>query len=184
MLSILFLVACSNDGGSGGSSAKSIQGLDLSGAWRLTGITCYDSSFQSVTARGATSSASSSSTITISGNTATSSAIGATSCQVGLSRSFVATLSSGSISGGYGTLALGSSSATTSTGGSCSVTLDFTMTTGSLVSSSVVSTYSNGQAITSQNTEFIVAGSSFSIPSIFQVSSRPTDVCLFDYTKL
>ncbi len=180
VFSMTLLLACGKETESG----NKIQGLNLSGSWRWIGVECWDSSFTTRTAVATVGAGSYSSTTTINGNTATAQAISSSGCTVNYSQSFVATLTSGDSTGGVGNISTGSTTASTSNGGSCSLSATLNVTSGSITPTTINTAYTQGQSVPGQTYEFVYNPPILAIPSTLQVPSSPTDICLLIYQKL
>lgn len=180
-------MSCSGGGGSNNSNpagGSSIEGLNLSGTWRFAGVECYDLNTQALTAYGSPSGGSSVSTEVISGNNLSSEDLGSGSCKVTMSRRIVANLQSGTATGGYGTGTFGATTAATSPGASCSLSVTFNMAQGNINPLTLNSTYTQGQNIPQQSFEFLINTSYLAITSLIQVVGRPADVCFLVYQKI
>jgi len=181
-----FLIACGG-GGSGSSSsdgsvAEDIDGLNLSGVWRLVGIECYDPSTAQVTAQGVPSPRSSITRVSIQGNQFMSEDFGVGSCKVASTRSIVANLDGGDANNGYGGAALGAASASVSPS-PCLINLSFVMTRGNLTPSELNYIWVQAEPILKQSIAFIILPPHLGIATIFEVLGRPTDLCYLVYRK-
>lgn len=185
LLSIAICAGCSNSSSSSNtSSISNVQGLDLTGNWRIAGIECYDSELNELTAVGLVSSDSSVSTTTINGNLLTSTTIGTNSCRIDMNNSILANLTGGDAEGGYGTGTFGEAVVSTLNGLSCESSLSFTMAEGSVTPSVFSNTYLDGQTVASRTFEFIINPPYLAFTSIIQVVNRPTDICFLIYEKI
>lgn len=178
-----FCVSCGgSDSGGGGTPA--VQGLNLTGSWRWLGVECYNSSLTTLTALATKAAGSYNSNISINGNTGISQSVNPEGCTSTSTYSFVANLTQGDSSGGYGQISVGESTAVNSTGGSCTFTANLTAVSGSVSPTTITATYSNNQPITAVTYEFVYNPPYLAIPSTIQVPTNPTNICFLIYEKL
>lgn len=180
----LLIMGCSQSGGGGSSNGPALQGTDMSGSWRMTQVSCFDSSFENVTASATIAAGSATSTATINKNTLVEESFGTGGCRVNFNRSAVFNIVEGDRSGGYGTGSFGATNAEVTTGASCSGTVNLTVTQGSMTPTTFTSTYTNGQSVAARDFEFLTTSTTFAMPSLIQVDGSPTDICLLIYQKL
>lgn len=174
----IIMAACSKS-----KDEDSIKGLDLSGTWRTTGVECYDSSLENLTAKGIISSGSPVGTLNIKGNQLTSEGTNG-SCKVSYVRKVIANLKSGSATNGYGTGMLGATTVNINTGSSCTGVTTFTMSLGSITPSTLSSTFSQNQSIAEQSFEFLINEPYLLLTSLIQVVGSTTDICFIVQEKL
>lgn len=155
--------------------------LDLTGTWNLVGVECYSSNPTALTAAGTMAAAASPETLQINGNQMTSETTGASSCVVTESRTIQATLSSGSQSSGSGTVAIGSTTASTSNGAACSVNLSFDMSQGTLTTPTISGTMTAGDYSPSMSGSFVINQSYWGFATSLKVSGSPSDICFLIY---
>ncbi len=177
LILILMLTACK---GSDSGSAASVEGQDLTGAYRALEVRCYtDNTLQTVTARSGFDVASPTINISISGNSSTGKNTDS-SCVV---------TTNGRIVGNSSTqlLSFSGQTTTTSTGASCSQTVTFQNISGGNINpaSLNVTANHNGTKPDTQGTYVVspVDGSIW-LYTVLQVQGSPSDKCFIIYLKL
>ena len=167
-----------------GSDSGSIQGKDFSGTYRLSAVECYGSS--SMTAYGVFSGSSPNETMSITGNSFDST-VTSSSCTYRSNGTMVFTEESSSGAASSGTLALTTNATTVTTGGTCTHTYTWTLSSGSgtITPSSFSSTVSTTSTPSSTNVSFLYDPSGYMlIFTSLQVSGQPSDLCFLSYQKL
>lgn len=185
-LLVAALCSCSQGGGGGGSAATAvppaptaIEGFDLSGAYRLTGVYCYTSNVSSRTAI-ALLNAGYTWNVSISGNTMISRDSGGVGgCTSKTTSKVVYNLSSLILS-------LTDSRATTSNLSSCTFNVSFTATTGTITPTSFSEVVNHNSVLPDLTTFGLRNATTGDLEVLSEIKrvGAPTDLCFLIFTKL
>jgi hypothetical protein len=186
-LILILFQSCKSSDSSSSSSSSAVSGSNKTGTYREIGLECYDTNISAVTSAATFDANSPVTTISISGNTISTTST-SSSCTVRSSGRIEFTETGTGSGYSYGTFSATMTSTTINSGTSCTQTSTFSVipghSYGSLTPSFISSTETNSNTPESINAEYIDNDPYLALPINIAVSGHPTDICFLIYRKI